>query len=461
MADFDCVIIGSGPAGYVGAIHAAQQGLKTACVVADGELGGTCLNVGCIPSKALLHASEVLAAFKEEGKEWGISSGEIDVDFGVMMKRKEEIVKKLTTGIGYLFKKNKVTTLSGFAKFIDSDTIEVSGKKVTATHFIIATGSEPTPLPFLPFDGKTILSSTDVLSLPQKPKKLLVVGGGVIGLELGSFYSRIGTDVEVIEFLDRITPEYDDDVSSVFQKILEKQGLKIHLSSKVVAGQSKDGGVVLKVETKEGEKSFEGDHALVCIGRRPFTEGLGLDKAGVKVSDRGFVEVDGSFKTSNPKVFAVGDVIGGAMLAHKGSHEAAACIDAILGKKSVMKYGAVPGVIYTSPEVASVGATERDLKAKGIKYKSVKFPFAGNSRYVAIGGSDPCFVKYLIDPQTKKLFGAAIVAPHAGELIGEPTLAISANLSLDALAHTIHAHPTFLEALHEAALGSIAKFIHI
>ena len=461
MADFDVVIIGSGPAGYVGAIHAAQRGLKTACVVSEGEIGGTCLNVGCIPSKALLHASEVLHAFKDEGKEWGLSSSDIKVDFPTMLKQKDAIVKKLTGGIAYLFKKNKVTTLSGFGTFVDENTLQVGDKKVTAKHFIIATGSEPTPLPTLAFDGDRVISSTEALSLSKLPKKLLVVGAGVIGLELGSFYNRLGVEVDVIEFLDRITPEYDDDISSVFMRVLEKQGLKFHLNSKVVSGNVKDDGITLQVETKDGLKEFSGDHALVSIGRRPFTEGLGLDKAGVKVSDRGFVEVDGQFKTSNSKIMAVGDVIGGAMLAHKGSHEATVAIDIILGIKSKMKYGAVPGVIYTSPEVASVGASERDLKTKGIDFKTVKFPLAANSRYVAIGGKDPCFVKYLVCTKTNKLFGAGIIAPHAGELIGEPTLAIAADLTLDQLAHTIHAHPTFLESLHEAAMGSFADFYHM
>ncbi|MCH9620705.1 MAG: Dihydrolipoyl dehydrogenase 3 [Chlamydiia bacterium] len=461
MADFDIVIIGSGPAGYVGAIHAAQRGLKTACVVVENELGGTCLNVGCIPSKALLHASEVLAAFKEEGKEWGLSQPNVEIDFPTMIKRKDEIVKKLTTGIGYLFKKNKIETLSGFGTFIDKETLQVGDRKVTAKNFIIATGSTPTPLPGLNFDGSKVISSTEALSLPNLPKKLLVVGAGVIGLELGSFYSRLGVEIEVIEFLNRITPEYDDDISSVFMRILEKQGLKFNLNSKVISGSVKADGVILQVETKEGIKEFSGDHALVSIGRKPFTDGLGLEKAGVRVSNQGFVEVDGIFKTSNSNIYAVGDVIGGAMLAHKGSHEATVAIDHILGKKSTMKYGAVPGVIYTSPEVASVGASEKDLKAKGVDYKVVKFPLAANSRYVAIGGKDPCFVKYLVCKKTKRLFGASMIAPHAGELIGEPTLAISQNLTLDALAHTIHAHPTFLEALHEAAMGSIFDFYHL
>ena len=301
MADFDVVIIGSGPAGYVGAIHAAQNGLKTAVVEKDAVLGGTCLNVGCIPSKALLHASELLFGMESEGKDWGISVKDVDVDFKVMMKKKEEIIKKLTGGIEYLLKKNKVTRIKGLGVFTDANTLQVDDRKITAKHFIIATGSEPMALPFLQIDEKKIISSTGALSLKKIPKKLLVVGGGVIGLELGSFYKRLGTEVVVVEFLDKIIAEYDDDVSTVFQRILEHQGLKFHLGAKVVGGKSTANGVTLTVETKDGKKDFSADHALISIGRKPYTEGLGLDKANVKVSDRGFVEVDGFFKTSNSK----------------------------------------------------------------------------------------------------------------------------------------------------------------
>ena len=461
MSDFDLVVIGSGPAGYVGAIHAAQRGLKTAIIDKSGALGGTCLNVGCIPSKALLHASELLHGMESEGKEWGLHCKGVDIDFSAMMKKKNEIIEKLTSGIAYLMKKNKIEVITGAAFFLDKDTLSVGSRKITSKHFMIATGSEPMALPFLPFDEDKVISSTGALSLKAIPKKLLVVGGGVIGLELGSFYKRLGVEVEVIEFLDRIIAEYDEDVSTVFKKILEKQGLKFHLGAKVTGGKITENGVTLTVDTKEGNKEFSADHALISIGRKPYTEGLFLDKAGVKVSNRGFIEVDGSFKTANPKIIAVGDVIGGAMLAHKGSHEATVAIDVILGVKSTMNYGAVPGVIYTSPEVASVGASENLLKERKIAYKMVKFPFTANSRYVATGGKDPCFVKYLVCEKTKKLFGASIIGPHAGELIGEATIAIAAELTLDVLAHTIHAHPTHLEALHEAAMGSINSFYHM
>ena len=461
MAEFDVAIIGSGPAGYVGAIHAAKNGLKT-CVIEKGDaLGGTCLNVGCIPSKALLHGSEIVSAFEEEGKEWGISAKGVEVNFSQMMKKKQEIIQKLTGGIDYLMKKNKIEKITGSATFLDAKTLKVGERVVEAKRYIIATGSTPIELPFMPFDEKRILSSTGALSLSAIPKKLLVVGGGVIGLELGSFYQRLGTKVEVVEFLEKIIPEYDDDVSSVYQRILERQGISFHLGAKVTVGEVSGKGVKVLASTKEGEKTLEADHVLVCIGRKPFAEGLGLEKAGVKVSDRGFVEVDGNFQTSAASILAVGDVIGGTMLAHKGSHEAICAIDHFLGKQASMNYGAVPGVVYSSPEVASVGALEKDLKERGVAYQAVKFPFTANSRFVAVGGKDPCFVKYLVCKETRKLFGASIIGPHAGELIGEPTLAISLGLTLDALAHTVHAHPTFSEALHEAALGGLSGFYHL
>jgi dihydrolipoamide dehydrogenase len=461
MEEFDVVIIGSGPSGYVGAIYAAQNGFKTALVEKDGPLGGTCLNVGCIPSKALLHASELLFGAEVEGKTWGINVKNVDVDFDLMMNKKQEVIKKLTGGIEYLLKKNNVTRFKGLGTFLNGSCLQVGDQKITAKHFIIATGSEPISLPFLEIDEKTVISSTGALSLNKIPKKLLVVGGGVIGLELGSFYKRLGTEVVVIEFLDKIISEYDEDVSKVFQRILEHQGLQFHLGAKVIGGKTHSEGVVLTVETKDGQKEFSADHALISIGRKPYTKGLGLENTDVKISNRGFIEVDGFFKTSSVNIYATGDVIGGAMLAHKGSHETITLIDHLLGKNAKINYAAIPGVIYTSPEVASVGALEKDLKSRGINYKVVKFPYAANSRYVAIGGNDPCFVKYLVCEQTKKLFGASIVAPHAGEMIAEPALAISANLTIDQLAHSVHAHPTFMEALHEAALGSIGKFIHL
>ena len=461
MADFDVVVIGGGPSGYIAAIHAAQNGLKTALVEKEGWIGGTCLNVGCIPSKALLHAAEIIHMIEGEAKDWGVNTLDVGVDFSKMMNKKNEIVKKLTSGIDYLLKKNKIERIVGTGTFQDKETLQVGEKKITAKHFLIATGSISALLPFLPIDEEKIITSTGALSLKKIPKKLLVIGGGVIGLELGSFYKRLGSEVEVIEFLDRIISEYDEDVSSVFQRILEKQGLTFHLGAKVVAGVKTDDGVTLTVETKNGNREFFADHALVAIGRKANTEGLGLENAGVSLDKRGFIEVDGYFKTTNSSILAVGDVIGGAMLAHKGSTEGVSAIDVILGKETKVRYGAIPGVIYTNPEVASVGATEKTLKDKKISYKVVKFPFSANSRYVATGGVDPCFVKYLVCETTKKLFGASIIAPHAGEMIGVPALAITAGLTVDVLANTVYAHPTLLEGLHEVALGASGHFHHI
>ena len=461
MADFDLIVIGSGPAGYIGAIHAAQRGLKTACVEKYPQLGGTCLNVGCIPSKALLHASELLFAINDEGKEWGLDINDININFSKMMEKKEQIIKKLTGGIEYLLKKNKVEKIFGNASFQDANTLVIEGKVYTAKNILIATGSKPISLPFLEIDEKKIVSSTGILSLKEIPKKLVVVGGGVIGLELGSVYKRLGSEVLVIEYLDRIIAEYDDDISSVFQRILEKQGIKFELGAKVIGAKEQSGEILLTVDQKGITKEYNSDCVLVSIGRKPYFDGLNLENAGINLTNKGFIKVDRTFKTSNPYIYAVGDVIGGQMLAHKGSHEAVVAVDGILGGDSLMKYGAVPGVIYTNPEVATVGASEKDLKERGVKYKLVKFPLSANSRYVATGGSDPCFIKYLYCESSKKLFGASMIAPHAGELIGEPTLAISAEITVDKLAHTIHAHPTLLESLHEASLGCIGKFYHM
>lgn len=461
MADFDLVIIGSGPAGYVGAIDAAQKGMKVACIEKDDSLGGTCLNVGCIPSKALLHASEILHNLHSEGKQWGIQVKDVTIDFDQMMKEKASIVEKLTGGISYLLKKNKVERIVGTASFVSKDAVEVNGKRITAKNFLIATGSSPIELPFLPFDEKVILSSTGALSLKRIPESMIVVGGGVIGLELGSFYQRLGTKVTVVEFLDRIISEYDEDVSKVFQRILEKSGMEFKLKTKVTSGEKTTNGIKVQVESSDEKQEIIADCALVCIGRKAYFDGLGLDSIGVKTSDRNTIEVDGNFRTNINNIYAVGDVIGGAMLAHKGSFEAVAAVDVMLGRKTTFRYAAIPGVIYTSPEVATTGISEKELKIKKVDYKAVKFPFSANSRYVATGGADPCFVKYLVCKKTRKLLGASIVAPHAGELIGEPTLAIANGLTVDQLAHTIHAHPTFLEALLEVAHGFDGDFHHI
>lgn len=456
------IFIGSGPAGYVGAIKAAQLGLKTACVEKTESLGGTCLNVGCIPSKALLHASELAYHIQTEAKEVGIDIPKYEINFSQMMKHKEKAIEKLTKGIAYLFKKNKVELIQGQATFVDRNTIEVSGARYTAKNFVIATGSFATPLPFLPFDEEKVLSSTGALNLKTIPKKLLIIGAGVIGLELGSVYRRLGSEVEVIELLDRAIPEFDEDLSKQFQKTLEKQGFTFHFGAKVTGGQKGEKGVTIDAELKGEKKVFSGDKVLISIGRRPFTDHLGLDKAGVAKDSRGFITIDGEFKTTNPHIYAIGDVAGPPMLAHKGSEEAIAVAEKLAGKMPhKIQMLAIPNVIYTYPEVASVGFTENQLKEKNIPYLTANFPFLGNSRYMANGGSDPCFIKTLAHKETKHLLGVHILSPNASELIAQPTLAIHNKLTLHDLASTCFAHPTLSEALHEAYLGLDSHFLHI
>ncbi len=458
---YDVIFIGSGPAGYVGAIKAAQLGLKTACIEEGSSLGGTCLNVGCIPSKALLHATDLYHAIIAETKAMGIEVGSTHANFSQMMKHKEEVVNKLTGGIQYLFKKNKVDHIKGRAQITSGNTIEVEGKIYQTKNIVLATGSEPMALPNLSFDETTILSSTGALSLKEIPKKMLIVGGGVIGLELGSVYHSLGTTVEVIEFMDRILPEFDDEIALTFQKILEKRGFIFHFNAKVVGGGREEKGVKLLVE-KQGEKqSFTGDVALISIGRKPNTRDLGLEKAGVKTDKRGFVEIDSRFCTSNPNIFAVGDVAGPPMLAHKGSHEAISVAYHIAGKYHPFDYTAIPNVVYTNPEIASVGFTEKQLKERGVDYNKSNFSLVGNSRYNANGGKDPGFVKAFSHKKTGHVLGCHILAPNASELIALPTLAIQHRLTAEEVAHTCFPHPTISEALHEAFLGLTGKFLHL
>lgn len=443
MKEYDIVIIGSGPAGYIGAIKAAQLGYKVACIEKHSALGGTCLNVGCIPSKALLHASELAYAIDHHGPAMGIHA-KCQIDFSKLMAYKEASIQKLTSGILYLFKKYKVEHIKGAAKLLDGVTIEVNNEAIKAKHIIIATGSEPIPLPFLPFDEKKVLSSTGALSLKEIPQKMTVIGGGVIGLEIGSIYARLGTKIEVIELLDHIIPEFDTDLSKAFQSTLESQGFTFHLKTKVEKGQT-----------------FDSDVILVAIGRRPYTEGLNLDQVGIKKDPRGFIEIDHQFRTTLPTVYAIGDVACQPMLAHKGSEEALCLIETLFGHKMSLNYAAIPNVIYTSPEVASVGFTQKKLDESNIPYKVSHFPLIGNSRYQAIHGKDPCFVKALSHKMTNHLLGCHILAPNASELIAQPTLAIQAGITVDTLASTCYAHPTISEALHEAYLGLKGQFLHL
>ena len=446
---YDVVVIGSGPAGYVAAIKSAQMGFKTACVERDKVLGGTCLNVGCIPSKALLHATELLYHVHKEGDVLGLSAPKT-FNLIPLMNQKERIVQKLTGGIAYLFKKNGVEYIRGTAVIKNKNTLEVEGKVLEAKYIIVATGSEAIPLPFLPFDEKIVLSSTGALALKEIPKKMIVVGGGVIGLELGSVYRRLGSEVEVIEFMDRIIPEFDIDLSKAFQKILEKQGMTFNLNTKVVAAEKSDKGITLNAE--DGKK-FSGDVCLISIGRKPYAKAFDLE-----LTQKGFIKIDQNFKTSSSNVFAIGDVAGGPMLAHKGSKEGVALIEYLSGKSAHVDYAAIPNVVYAYPEIATVGFSEKELVEKEIPYKVTNFPFVGNSRYQANSGDDPCFIKILSHKDSRHLLGAHILAPNASELICQPATAIAQKLTLDDLKNICFAHPTLSEALHEVYID---KSLHI
>lgn len=457
MEEFDVIVVGAGPGGYVAAIKSSQMGFKTACIEKDPYLGGTCLNVGCIPSKALLQSTELFYQMKEKGKEHGIESVSLSMNFSQLMKRKNGVVDGFRGGITALFKKNKVVSFTGEASFIDPYTLQVGvATQIKGKYIILATGSEPMPLAFLPFDEKKILSSTGALSLDFIPRSMILVGAGVIGVELGSVYQRLGTAVTCVEFLDRICPTMDMEISRSFQKILEKQGMKFILSTKVTEGNISQ-GVSLKATTPTGEQTFTADVALVAIGRRPAANSLKLDKIGILL-EKGFIPVNDSFQTSQPHVFAIGDVIGGPMLAHKASEEAIAVVEMIKGSKTSIQYSAIASVVYTDPEVASVGFTEEELKAKNISYKKFNFPFKANSRAKA-ALHDEGFVKMIIS-DTHHLLGTHIIGPHAGELIQEVCFALHHHMKAEDIAATSHAHPTFSESLKEAALGCISYPIH-
>jgi len=448
---YDVVVIGSGPGGYVAAIRAAQLGLKTACVEKSKPLGGTCLNVGCIPSKSLLQSSELYWLLRNKAQEHGIHATELSYDFTHMMQRKDKVVKGFNDGIAALFKKNRIDRFEGEASFLNPQTLKIAGQEVSARHFIIATGSEPIPLPFLPFDEEKILSSTGALALKKVPKKLIVVGAGVIGVELGSVYKRLGSEVTFIEFLDRICPTFDEAVSKTFQEILEKQGMTFHLSSKVTSGKVTPTHVELLVD----KNSYEADVVLIAIGRRAYTQGLNLQAIGITLDSKGMIPVDGAFRTAQPHIFAIGDVIDGPMLAHKASDEGVAAAEIIAGLSPHIEYIAIPNVVYTLPEVAAVGITEREAKAMNLTFKTGTFPFKINSR-AKCSGEDEGFVKMIAEARTGRLLGIHIIGAHAGELIAEATLALERKTTALELANTSHAHPTYAEAIKEAAL-SIAK----
>ena len=463
--NFDLLVIGGGPGGYVCAIRAAQLGLKVACVESRGTLGGTCLNVGCIPSKSLLNSSELYKKAKTSFNNMGIEVNGVKLNLEKIMMNKGKSVQVLTKGVEFLFKKNKVTYIKGKAVLFSKNDVVVyeSNKKTNykAKNIVIATGSESTSLPGIKIDEKDIVSSTGALSLKKVPKKLIVIGGGYIGLEMGSVWSRLGSEVTVIEFLNHITPGMDMEISKEFQKILSKQGIKFQLESKVVSvKKSKIGVQVDYVNNKNGSKEkIDCDKVLVSVGRKPYTEGLNLSKVGVNKDIKGGIEVNKKFQTSVPNIYAIGDVIKGPMLAHKAEEEGIAVAEILAGQAGHVNYDVIPGVIYTSPEVAYVGKTEEQLKEKKIPFKVGKFPFLANSR-AKVNNEPEGFVKILAEIKTDKILGVHIIGPHCGDMIAEMALAMEFGASAEDIARTCHAHPTHTEAIKEAALAVDKRPIH-
>ncbi|MDA9758494.1 dihydrolipoyl dehydrogenase [Candidatus Pelagibacter sp.] len=461
---FQAVVIGGGPGGYVCAIRLAQLGLKTACIESRGSLGGTCLNVGCIPSKSLLNLSEEFHNAQSLSNK-GIEIGEVKLNLSKMMKNKDKAVTILTKGVEFLLKKNKVTYFKGTGSFKSKNDIVIKDNDnketiIQTENTIIATGSIPVSLPGIEIDEKVIVSSTGALKLEQVPKKMVVVGGGYIGLEMGSVWSRLGAEVHVVEFLDHITPGMDKEISSEFMKILKKQGINFHMKHKVEKIQKNNDNAIVSTLNENGtKKDFECDVVLISVGRKPNTEGLNLQKIGVELDEKKRVKTDENFKTNQNNIYAIGDVISGPMLAHKAEDEGIAVAENIAGQSGHVNYDTIPGVIYTSPEVASIGKTEEQLKEMKINYKIGKFSFMANSRAKAIDDTEG-FVKILADEKTDKVLGAHLIGPHAGELIAEIGIAMEFGASSEDIARTCHAHPTFSEAVKEAALSVDKRAIH-
>jgi dihydrolipoamide dehydrogenase len=464
---YDFVVIGSGPGGYVCAIRAAQLGFKTACIEKDPTLGGTCLNVGCIPSKALLAASEKFEEARDHLGAFGVDVGSVALNLPGMMAHKDKTVKSNVDGVAYLFKKNKIDWVKGAGKIAGAGKVDVAlnagGTQSLATKaIVIATGSDVVSLPSLKIDEKKIISSTGALELTEVPKSMVLVGGGVIGLEMGSVWQRLGAKVTVVEFLDRIMPGMDGEVSKQMQRVLTKQGMAFKLSTKVTAAKIGPKGVTLTVEPAAGgaAETIETDIVLVAVGRRPYTDGLGLKESGVALDEKGRVAVDPHFQTNVPGIYAIGDCIAGPMLAHKAEDEGSAVAEILAGQHGHVNYDAIPSVVYTWPEVSSVGKTEEQLRAEGVDYRVGKFPFTANGRARAMNSTDG-FVKILADKATDRVLGVHMIGPSVGELIAEMALAIEFGASAEDIARTCHAHPTLTEAVREAALAVDGRPIHI
>ena len=459
MNTYDIAVIGSGPGGYVAAIRCAQLGMKTAIIEKYNTLGGTCLNVGCIPSKALLDSSEHFHAAEEKFAEHGIVINKPKVDMAQMMKRKQGVVDQMTNGVDFLMKKNKIDVYTGLGSFVDSHTIQIEGEKkeqIKADKIIIATGSKPSSLPFIKIDKKRVITSTEALSLDKVPKHLIVIGGGVIGMELGSVYKRLGSQVSVVEYADRIIPGMDAGLGKELLRVMKKQGMELYVGHKVTSVEAKGTKVTVKAEGKKGEISLEGDYCLVSVGRRPYTEGLNAEKAGVKLDEQGRVEVNDHLQTSVGHIYAIGDVVKGAMLAHKAEEEGVFVAETIAGEKPHINYNLIPGVVYTWPEVAGVGYTEEQLKEQGRAYKSGQFPFRANGRAVA-GMDQDGFVKILADKETDEILGAHMIGPRTADLIAEIAVAMEFRASAEDIGRICHAHPTTSETTKEAALAATDK----
>ena len=462
MSSFDVIVIGSGPGGYVSAIRAAQLGMKTALVEKYSTMGGTCLNVGCIPSKSLLDSSHHYENALHNFDDHGISvDGEIKLDLEKMMSRKSSVVEQTTKGLEYLMNKNNITVFYGFGSFKDSTTVEIKNEDKTqiinGKNIIIATGSKPTKLPFVDFDRERIISSTEALKLKEVPKHLIVVGGGVIGLELGQVYSRLGSKVTVVEYQDRIIPNMDSSLSKELTKVFKKSGVKVNTSHKVTSIERKGNGVIISAENKKGEKvSFEGDYCLISIGRSAYTEGLNLDKIGISTDKYGRVEVDKNLKTNVSNIFAIGDVVKGMMLAHKAEEEGVYVAEYINGQKPHINYNLIPGVVYTWPEVASVGQTEDELKNIGKNYKVGQFPMRALGRSRASSDLDG-FVKILADSESDEILGIHMIGARCADLISEAVVAMEYRASAEDIARICHPHPTYSEAVKEAALSATAE----